>query len=447
MGRARYSLASEMIQYQKPDLGHEIQSIFEVIETHVKKNLGQDPKQIMSGLKKETNISFDRKLDEVIKRHTGILVESDLVSPLLGAIMVFPFNRNHIFIKDFFRDNYYIQNEKKILKESEDRKGTIDLKEGRVGGIFSTYKHTLYLNVNTLFNSYSLTPEEITAVILHELGHAFTYYEYSNRLSSTNQILASITTDIQNGKSDPLKRTYHFKEVGLILNLSEKEVNDLSNELDSTILGKKLFKLYIGEIKSLREKLKYDETTSEALADNFAVRQGYAKELVTGLDKLHKFSPEKSDFILTWMLAAEFMIDFILIPAALIAILINSVPLAIFYSAWFMIYFLGSGYIGYQDMTYDVLKQRYNRIYLGLVGSLKDSNLPKDDVSAIVKSLDEIQEIIDKTNVPETIKFKLVNFFLPSGRSIRKDILKQQDLEELAYNPIFIETAKLKHNL
>jgi hypothetical protein len=361
--------------------------------------------------------------------------------------MVFPFNRNHIFIKDFFRDNYYIQNEKKILKESEDRKGTINLKDGKVGGIFSTYKHTLYLNVNTLFNSYSLTPAEITAVILHELGHAFTYYEYSNRLVTTNQILATITTEIQNGKSDPLKRAYSFKEVGLILNLTEKEVNELSNELDTTILGKKLFKLYIGEIKSLREKLKYDETTSEALADNFAVRQGYAKELVTGLDKLYKFSPEKSDFILTWMLAAEFMIDFILIPAGLISILINSVPLAIFYSAWFMIYFLGSGYIGYQDMTYDVLKQRYNRIYLGLVGSLKDSNLSKDDVSTIVKSLDEIQEIIDKTSVPETIKFKLVNFFLPRGRSIRKDILKQQDLEELAYNPIFVETAKLKHNL
>jgi hypothetical protein len=276
-------------------------------------------------------------------------------------------------------------------------KGSVDLSEGKVFGIFTTYEHLLHLNLNTFFVTYSLTAEEVVAVILHEIGHAFTWYEYSNRLASTNQLLSNLQHDTESNVTDLKTRTYIFKDVGRILDLSDKEVNELSNTLDNTILGARLFKLYVKEIKSLRDHVKYDETSSEMLADNYAVRQGYAKPLVMALDKFYKYLPEKNNFALLAILTAEFMIDFIIIPALIIANLIMTPALGIFLAIYFTIYFFATGNINFRDMTYDMLRDRYNRIRIAQIGYLKNMDLPKDTVSDIIASLDDIGAVMNDT--------------------------------------------------
>lgn len=455
MSRHLLSLSSEMIDYQvKHSLGDELLTVFAAIEKYY--NTAK-PHDLISSLKNlvdgEANItkkevkSFDTRVADIIKKHTNLKVSVDLYSHIAGAILVFPFNRNHIFLKDYFRDRYYLKDEKKILKESIGMKGSVDLSEGKVYGIFSTYEHLLHLNLNTFFVTYSLTAEEVVAVILHEIGHAFTWYEYSNRLASTNQLLSNLQYDTENNVTDLKTRTYIFKDVGRILDLSDKEVNELSNTLDNTILGSRLFKLYVKEIKSLRDHIKYDETSSEMLADNYAVRQGYAKPLVMALDKFYKYLPEKNNFALLFILTAEFMIDFIIIPALIITNLIAFPALGIFLAIYFTIYFFATGNISFKDMTYDMLKDRYNRIRMAQIGYLKNMDLPRDTVSEIIASLDEIGTIMNDTNTPVTLKEKLVSLILPGTRSTIKDISRQQDLEELGYNPLFIESSKLKHNL
>ncbi len=440
--------AAEMIRYLEPKLGDELCKVFDKIKEVVDDKL-LDNKGLLEYFSKSKGISLDSLLSSIIKDHTGLNVEVLLHSNIAGAIMVFPFNRNHTFLKEYVRDKYYIKNETKILKESKDHTGTVDLKNGKVSGIFTKYEHTLFLDIRLTMVTYAMTARELTAIVLHELGHAFTYYEYSNRLATTNRLLADLAEKSRD--YDPEKRTYIFKELGYNLQLSNAEVEDLYNSNDGYILGPKLFKVYISKVDGLRKITKYDETTSESLADNFAVRQGYGKDLVTGLDKLYKFEPERNDLVLALFISTEIFFDFIILPALYISLIMAGSYIAAAVIIGFFILSLTSGNLNYKDMTYDNLKERYTRIEKGMINALKNRDLPKEQVASLIEQIEDIKNLISEVNVYVPIKDKLYNylFFFSSGSSkeIAKDIKRQQELNDLGNNDLFITAAKLKHGL
>ncbi len=439
----------EMIHYQEAKLGDELTKAFDLIVNVINEHIFFTNSQLTNYFKDSQKVNIEDHISGIIKKHTNLKVEILLSSGIPGAIMVFPMNRNHTFLKESVRDNYYLKGEKKILKESQDQTGTVDLVNGKVEGIFTKYEHTLYLDMGILIKTYKLSAREVTAVVLHELGHAFTYYEYSNRLSTSNRILADLSENMHNDNS--LKeKIYTFKELGGTLSLTNEETMDLYNSTDKYILGTKLFKIYIREIGHLRELSKYDETTSESLADNFAVRQGYALELVSGLDKLYKYSPEKSDIMLAIFLSSDFFVTTMFLPALIIVnimfggvanILVALLILNMLISIW-----VGS-MTKYKDMTYDDLKQRFNRIRIGMIGMLKNTELEKSQVKTIIDNLNRIEEIMNEVNDVTTLREKIINLFTPSSRKILDDISRQQELEELGYNKLFVSAAKLKYGL
>lgn len=440
----KLKLANEMIKYQDKTFGSKIVFILKQVQEIINNKPNIGPNEILKEIKEKNSVRLDEYLSTLIKEETNLSIKVNLYTGIPGAIMVFPFNRNNVLLKERIRDNYYLREEKKILLESIGSKGTVDLSKGKVHGIFETYVHTLYLDMTLLFKVYRLNAEEVTAVIMHEIGHAFTYYEYSNRLASTNQLLAQLSKDIHDGKVEDEKRTYIFKEIGRHLKLSEKEIADLYNTTDNTILGSMLFKLYIKEIKTLRKDVKYDETTSEALADNFAVRQGFAKPLVTGLDKLYRYSHYKNDFMYATILTTEFIFTFIVYPAVTIAALMNVPALGAFYTVLFIGMFILDGDLSFKDMTYDELKQRYTRIRQGLVGALKNDGLEKNQALDILENLDEIDEVINETKDFMSIKERIMRVISPFSRRIANDISHQQQLEELGNNELFVHSSRLK---
>ena len=438
--------SEEMITYKHRVLGDQLTALFNEVYSYLQNNSFDN---LLSEFKTDINkekVSVEVALANIIKNNTNMNIEVDLFSNSIASLMIFPFNRNHVLLKDYIRNMYYLKGEKEILKNSKNKEGTIDLEKGTLGGIFTEYKHTLYLNLHILMVTYGLLPTEVTAVVLHEIGHVFTYYEYSNRVNSTNQLLAELSEEIHNKRENPEKVELIFKELKSTLNLSDKEYDDLYNNLDKTIFGPKLFKLYIKEVSGLRKIVKYDETSSEALADNFAVRMGYGKELILGLDKLHKFSPERNDVILAMMLTGEFIMDFIITPVIIVFLFVGF-PSPIIGTALALLLFLeflGSSNILYKDMTYDELKQRYNRVRQAMIGRLKDLNIKSDEMKNIVESLDEIDNLMKEVNNTSSLKERILGDFIPSSRKVSKDIQRQKDMEELSFNPLFIAAAKLR---
>ncbi len=443
----RFSLSKEMISYQDKSFGNKLTYIFDLVKGLLNEKPGLTNINLVDNLKADKNIPLDEYVRNLITEYTNLNVEVLLSSGIPGAIMVFPFNRNHVFLPEMIRDNYYIKDEKKILKESVGLKGSVDLKNGKVEGIFTTYKHTLYLDLKLLLSKLNLTGAQVTAIVLHEIGHAFTYYEYANRLAQTNELLAQLAFDIHNGDNSPEKREYIFKDIGATLQLSSEEVADLYNSNDKYILSSKIYKLYVKEIGKMSKISKYDETNSEALADNFAVRQGYAKELVTALDSMYKGSPYQSDLTFALFWASELIWDFVVIPVLILSFISSGALVAgtVFMLAMIAAYIAG-GSVAFKDMTYDELKQRYNRIRLGAIGALKNTDLNKDEVRDIIEQLDIIEGIVDNTKGYLPIKEHVMNVLNPFSWSINKEIQKQQNLEELGSNQLFIHSAKLRHS-
>ncbi len=441
----RFNLAAELIKFQDGNFGKSIEDILNKIREII---LGDGTTMDHSDYvykitkdKKSNLYTLGQKLSVMIATRTGIknIINYDSMCP--GAVMIFPFNRNHTLLKDYFRDKYHLPGEIEILRKSLNKKGTVDLEKGTIGGIFSEYEHEIFLDLYLNFALIDLTVEECTAILMHELGHAFTYYELSDRLNTTNMMLSELDENIRNGNDTPSKREYIFKEISGSLNLSNDEFVDLINEKNKVIMGRKLFSLYVRGVKSLRDTHKYDETSSEYLADNFAVKQGYGRYLLTGLDKLYVGSAEKSNAVYYLSNTFDSLFNFVLMPV----MLISSIGTFVFpVLAFFAVVNFLSNDLFIKDMTYDELKTRYERIRFTLVGKLKDSKLSKTKIKDTLDDLEIIDKIISETRNYETLFSKFVNFILPGGRKVRDRISMDNKLENLANNDLYVFSAKLK---
>lgn len=153
----RLKMSEEMIKYTDKSLGNKLAYVFNQIYDILQENFSLNNEGLASVLKAKTEISLNEFIAQVIEEHTNIKTRVLLSSGIPGAIMVFPFNRNHIFLKDVLRDHYFLNDEKRILMESVGSKGSVDLKQGKVSGIFTTYVHALYLDLNLLFKTYGLS--------------------------------------------------------------------------------------------------------------------------------------------------------------------------------------------------------------------------------------------------------------------------------------------------
>ncbi len=88
----------------------------------------------------------------------------------------------------------------------------MDIEKAKLGGFFSDYEHSVYMNFTELVTTFKMEPGEITAILLHELGHGFYACEYSDRHASSNQILSNLSKELA---KDKVKRNpdYIYKEL------------------------------------------------------------------------------------------------------------------------------------------------------------------------------------------------------------------------------------------
>jgi len=427
-------LITESIGFQNDNFGSLLEAGFYTIQEHIKETPTISRKEI-------NKLDFARPIEDVIFKRLGLRIKFNFDTTCIGAIMVFPINKNHVLLPDHVK-GYEEKNQDKLIKEFKNKEGYVDLASAKVSGIFSEYVHTLCIDVINAFQS-GFTVPEVVAIIMHELGHAFTYYELSDRLSSTNQILADLSLTVKSD-GDKSKRTYLFKELSDKLEIDSKSFDDLINEDSRVIFGTKLYKRYLDGVSSLMDNKKYDNTSSEQVADNFAARFGYGRELIIALDKFYKNAPEKNNFTYYLLSSADFLY-FIVYRSALIIFFIvgGMIPLAILITMFYgtVIYFFGDNF---RDMTYDELKIRYVRIRHQYIEKISSLNLDKSELSILVSNLNDMDNIIKNTKIYDSFFNKISNYVFSINGSVREDLLFQQMLEEITHNELFVKSAELK---
>ncbi len=373
---------------------------------------------------------------------TGLKVRI-VTNRLMAAVLPFYSNVNHIFIQDWLRGNLTIRDQKRLLSTMNGKKGTVNLEKAKVSGIFAEYTQTVFMNFYELVKRFEMTPREMTAVYLHEIGHAFHACDMSNRTDAVNQVLANIARNISDNQKGDFE--YIYKEIEKITPDNAKAAADAIVNGDRVVAGATFFKAAIGMVKSQMQYGHYNNTSFEQMADNFASRFGYGRDLVLALDKLMALSPEKN-------MAMFFLVQLIHIgtTANIIAMVfmaitgtsVFAVAYAIFLKiVWAMIFREDN-----LDYTYDKLKIRYLRVRQDAVDQLKDTGADPKFVKDLLEKIATMDEVIKETRNVRFLQNIISNFLFTGARETAKSIDNQQLMEMLASNDLFVQSASIRYS-
>jgi hypothetical protein len=282
-------------------------------------------------------------------------------------------------------------------------------------------------------NQYRFTSEEMAAVVLHEIGHFFTYCEMFSRTVTTNQVLAATVKELD-GTYDVYKREVIIGRAVDDLKLKDVDVVALAKIDKRSILETAIVTEVTEKSRSELGVSIYDSTASEQMADQFATRHGAGMHLVTALDKLHRYMGDSHAyqstplFMFTQIISIALMfippVCFFTIPLNLIGILVG-----------------GFGDDG--DNTYDTPEVRFRRIKQDAVNRLKNRSISEVEKKRTLADIEAMEKVMSQIEDKREWREYIATTIIPVYRKYRKTKLLQQQLEQLASNPLFVRSAEL----
>lgn len=432
---AKINTALESIQFQKTDL-------FVGITNCIKKIRTTNPK-----LKDDAFYSTPevKELSALINNITGIRFE--FADSSEGPAVFIPRIDQHIFdapgyvqtLKELYAEfdqNYDLGRVLKMLnKDLVD--GTVDLKNAKVTGVFNSILCKMFLPKDYLFNP-NFLDEEMSAIILHEIGHVFTSFEYLSRSVSTNQSL-SIMLRMCDKTVSYEDRKMVFGKAKERLDMSDEAFKLIQDEKDITKVTMVVMNDAIRECKSELGASVYDLVSCEYLADQFSTRHGAGKYLVTALDKIMgDLSQSLFATVMTTINSAAGSFVVVAMTGSFLAGAVAFILFAIFFTS------LDS----YNDTRgiYDNNYTRFSRIKHQLVQRLKDPSVQEDEKKTLVKYIEEVDPIIKKNLSDENVKLrnKIAMFFSSEHKRDFEYMRLQKDLELLGNSDLFVMSEKLK---
>lgn len=368
--------------------------------------------------------------EEIIKRHTGLKVKFKVEKNNdINAYVIPPMvDKNNPLIYDWWKPHIDNTDVKKFIKarRSDIIKGSVDLKQGKVYGIFTEIEHQLTV-YKGLCESTLLCDEERAAVTLHEVGHLFTYYEFLGHTLTTNVILHAATQAFFKS-DDVIKRTQILDEACKALEISLDDPEALVKCDNKEVFQTVVLRKAILEAKSSLGSNIYDITATEALADQYAIRAGAGRYLATGLDKIHRYYGGDASYMSTGMHIFATVIRVILF----FALLIPTCGLILLVLL-----------INPAMKLYDDPGARLGRMKRELVASLKQKDLPADQRKALVEDIEAVDALLKNIDDKRTLMEFFYTSILPSGRRQYQQLRFQVELEKLVNNQLFVTAEKL----
>jgi hypothetical protein len=382
---------------------------------------------------------FD-KLVKCVKDHTGLWISFE-IGGANAATYVPDVNANHILhsneLKEIFNLNQ-VETEKTILDLSRkysksEIKGYVDLKKSKVSGVFSEIHNHMYIN-RRLINGGRYTPAEIASFIIHEIGHVFTFFEYSTRIVSTNQALSLLASTIDN------RMSLETKEI-VFLNLKDKVGLDQIS-LDALKQSKTKEEASLIILNCSIEKTKseigsslYDYTSCEYLADQFASRHGAARDLSTALDKL------RVDML--YMSAGVYVIMLSVMSVYMALTTGTLVAIPLFIGMFTVITIIATILSKDGKDNYDNDKSRIQRLKNQNTERLKNPKLSSVEKKLFIEQNESIDKLLKLYSDNKSV-FEFVAYYIkPSYRTAKDYEDLQKSLEKLGSNTLFEKAAKL----
>jgi len=335
----------------------------------------------------------------------------------------------------------------KKLKSSD---VTVDLRKARVYGVPKTAVASVLFNPVDMVRKYGLTVEEMTAVYMHEVGHIFTYLEYSHRLMmQTTDFLDSLHHDLRANKSplNAIKLSYKKS--------SESDKIDESTGVASACVGIMSDYLNGGNFGDNT----YSNKDSERLADQFAARFGLGGSLVSALRKTPKDAPdsgreysETTDTVLS--IAAFSVIMLFLLSNAIMLFGVGGGMLAaggvaatvsgfVTYGIYNIVSCMTNAGID-ASYRYDSPKRRMVRIKREAIRQLRQEDITAPERDALLEVIDSMTGAIDHSHdSDENIIYRVAGVFF----SYRDQQLAMRDIDnrvlDMLNNDVYVTAAKI----
>lgn len=391
-------------------------------------------------------------VEETIFDFTGIKVAIVLDSQGPG-IELPNLDRNNILINSWRRPGSSSTDGIRLIKDSKDAiSGWTDEATGKIGGVFSKITHRLHIN-ELLFNGSTplrFTPEEFAGITIHELGHIYTFYRYIGFTASTNQVLAGMSRALH-GASSPEQREVILKLAADEVKLRGVDFKELSQSSDNRIIEYVFISSAIREGRSELGSSYYDLSQAEQLADEYAARWQAHRATVTALDKIERDRPFNSSYR-SW--TAFFLLEAVKI--GMLMTTVAAIPLVTSpavlgnvitgrISAWAgTMYAILIAADGRGNGEYDRPAARFKRLRNQVVEQLKNKDLSKDQISQLREDLLEIDNITKFVEDKDQLVNVLWDFLSSASRQRQSETKLQRDLEDIANNEIFVQSAALR---
>lgn len=422
-------LTMEAIKFQNGSLFKEMTEFFKTMDN-------------LTSYEEKVKYISGKPLSDLIRKYTGLTIQTEVI-PNMSEINCFcitpDITKNNVLIEEWRKQFYRHSDFKQLSKNIDEIVGVVDLVNGRVKGAFEKIVIRVFVT-DGFIRTMEFTPENKAALVMHEIGHAFTFLEFIAESAKTDFSLAAATREL-------LQTTDKEKKITLAKSLNDAmgttvDVNTIAESSDVATW----YTVYISN-KEERTRVathtgRYSDTSAEFVADQFVTRHGGGAAMADTLAKIYKHLGKISvrDRISIWTQYAVCSLSVISAIAGLS--LINP----ILGTMGTVALFVNLKTITQYDFTYSTYtsdKDRVAKLKQELVGRLKDRDLPQDIRVSTLDAIKEIDKILKTLNDNRTI-MELITIALRSDvhQAVKQEQV-QKTLSTVINNDLFKTAATL----
>lgn len=429
------ALARELIAQQTPDFAERLTALWGEVLACASAKEAQNSKALAS-------------IVDLIQKRVGLnlnLVVDTLTPPACLPLLANPSHVLSVFLtKGIYNEQTRLF--EKAIKGADVKKGTIDLKNGKLGGVYSQIESPIWMGFH--FCKKNFTPAEAAAVLMHEVGHLFLAYEMMYRTIRASQVLAGLH-QVRTGRDDTI--TYEHA-----LELSSKELLGTDGELidcvtmqnDAAIASVVFARVYQKMASDFNEN-SVAGVNFEVLADNFAAKWGYAKDLVSGLSKLYgNTGLGRSNPFVNFLIYISPILSSMLMGGWLTLLSGLALPASVLLCMAANFVSAGRGdaplwMSASQVNVYDKPFTRLQRIRETTVTQLKTLQLTNEQRNNLLAEVSTIDQMLAGGKDLSTI-FDDMKLILSNNRRAEFAFKLERDMEQLTNNDLFVGAQRLR---
>lgn len=364
--------------------------------------------------------AFFKTVSDSLTKRFGLTVEFGLLGVLFlknawAEINIYV-RTNPLY--DDFRIKLFRNSE--LIGKKDIITANIDLKKAYISGSITKYKNKITVT-KALFNDSKITSAEISAVILHEMGHLFTFVEYLLYATKINTVILTRTQDILSiPNSDPDKRIAIIEKDADLKKLPSIYKEDLTVATKEDSVATIIYKGMIEEVNAFAGMDYYSNRYAEQAADLFSIRNGASIEISTFLKKLGSRNPSKTNILIDNVLATIFTLG--------LAPILNTLSLI---------------FLSDPKDLYDDPQQRVNFIKQEYINRLKEVSDPEER-KLLLSAINELKKISDWSRKAPNSLYHYIAYATSSRYRSRVDSINRiKEIEALIDNDLYVSGNNL----